>query len=50
MGVVAGKAASMFVVAVPTIDDRTQPAFAIADLLLGSLEELDADWLAAQFI
>jgi len=48
-GVVAGKAASMFVVAVPTRVDRVQRAFAIADLVLDSLEELDDEWLGAQF-
>ena len=49
LGVLAGKAASMFVVAVPTHEDRVQPAFAIADLVLDSLEELDDDWLASRF-
>jgi sugar-phosphatase len=48
-GVLAAKAASMFVVAVPTPDDRAQPAFAIADLVLDSLVDLDEDWLGAQF-
>ena len=48
-GVLAGKAASMVVVAVPSRDDRAQPTFLIADLVLDSLVELDEDWLGAQF-
>jgi hypothetical protein len=37
------------VVAVPTHDDRLQPAFALADLVLESLEELSPDWLDVRF-
>lgn len=48
-GVLAAKAASMFVVAVPTPDDRDDPVFAVADLVLTSLEELSAQWLEEQF-
>ncbi len=48
-GVLAAKAGSMTVVAVPTVDDRAQPAFIIADLVLDSLEDLTSSWLDAQF-
>ena len=48
-GVIAAKAATMTVVAVPTPDDRAQRAFLVADLLLDSLVDLDPTWLDAQF-
>jgi len=48
--VLAAKAASMFVVAVPTPEDRDDPVFAIADLVLHSLVELSPGWLDAQFL
>lgn len=48
-GVLAAKAGSMKVVAVPTIDDLAQPVFAIADLILGSLDELSPEWLDGLF-
>ncbi len=48
-GVLAAKAGSMSVVAVPTHDDRLQPAFALADLVLESLEQLSPDWLDVRF-
>ncbi len=48
-GVLAAKAGRMTVVAVPTPSDRSIAAFALADLLLGSLEELSEAWLDAQF-
>jgi HAD superfamily hydrolase (TIGR01509 family) len=48
-GVLAAKAARMKVVAVPTSHDRVLPEFALADLVLGSLEELRACWLDEQF-
>jgi hypothetical protein len=35
----------MTVVAVPTQGDRAMPVFALADLVLTSLEELDEQWL-----
>jgi sugar-phosphatase len=41
-GVIAAKAAMMRCVAVPHPDDAGDPRFSIADLLLGSLEELPA--------
>ena len=44
-GVLAAKAGRMTVVAVPTASDRTLPAFALADLLLDSLEDLSESWL-----
>lgn len=40
-GVLAAKAARMTCVAVPSPDERDQPAFAIADAVLTSLEEAD---------
>jgi mannitol-1-/sugar-/sorbitol-6-/2-deoxyglucose-6-phosphatase len=48
-GVLAAKAGSMTVVAVPTDDDRDQPAFVLADLVLDSLEQLSASWLDERF-
>lgn len=48
-GVLAAKAGRMCVVAVPTHEDRGQPAFSIADLVLGSLEELRPEWLDQKF-
>jgi mannitol-1-/sugar-/sorbitol-6-/2-deoxyglucose-6-phosphatase len=48
-GVLGAKAAGMFVVAVPTADDRENPAFAKADLVLHSLEELSPQWLDGVF-
>lgn len=48
-GVLAAKAASMTVVAVPTPEDRGRPAFALADLVLTSLEQLTPEWLDEQF-
>lgn len=49
-GVLAGKAATMTVIAVPVAEDRARPEFAIADLVLQSLEELTPDWLDARFV
>jgi sugar-phosphatase len=48
-GVLGAKAASMFVVAVPTKGDRDDPVFALADLVLHSLEELSPKWMDEQF-
>jgi mannitol-1-/sugar-/sorbitol-6-/2-deoxyglucose-6-phosphatase len=48
-GVVAARAARMRVVAVPVVEDRDDPAFALADLVLASLEELSPDWLDERF-
>lgn len=42
-GVIAAKAARMTCVAVPDAQDRDQPAFCIADAVLGSLEEAGAE-------
>jgi hypothetical protein len=39
----------MEVIAVPTPDDRSMPAFLLADLVLGSLDELNAEWLDERF-
>jgi mannitol-1-/sugar-/sorbitol-6-/2-deoxyglucose-6-phosphatase len=48
-GVLAAKAARMACVAVPAPEERGDPTFSIADLVLGSLEELDASWLEKGF-
>jgi HAD superfamily hydrolase (TIGR01509 family) len=48
-GVLAGKAGRMTVIAVPTLLDRILPEFAIADLVLDSLEQLTDEWLDARF-
>ncbi len=48
-GVLAGKAGRMTVVAVPVAEDRGAPAYALADLVLASLDELEAAWLDARF-
>lgn len=48
-GVLAAKAASMSVLAVPTSNDRDEPEFLLADLVLGSLEDLSTAWLDDQF-
>ena len=44
-GVLAAKAARTICVAVPSPSDRGDPRFAIADRVLGSLEQLDARML-----
>jgi mannitol-1-/sugar-/sorbitol-6-/2-deoxyglucose-6-phosphatase len=48
-GVIAARAASMSVVAVPTPEDRGEVEFLMADLVLDSLEELSPDWLDERF-
>ena len=48
-GVIAAKAARMTCVAVPATEDKEQAAFAVADLVLDSLEDLSTTWLDAQF-
>ena len=48
-GVLAAKAGRMSVVAVPVDGDRAQPAYALADLVLASLEDLDPQWLDEHF-
>jgi sugar-phosphatase len=48
-GVLAGKAATMTVIAVPMPEDRGQPVFSIADLVFSSLEELSPAWLDERF-
>jgi mannitol-1-/sugar-/sorbitol-6-/2-deoxyglucose-6-phosphatase len=48
-GVIAARAASMRVVAVPTPEDRDEVEFLLADLLLDSLEELSPEWLDREF-
>jgi sugar-phosphatase len=48
-GVIAARAASMSVVAVPTPEDRGEVEFVLADLVLDSLEELSPLWLDERF-
>jgi len=48
-GVLAAKAGRMSVVAVPTPEDRHLAAFALADLVLGSLDDLAIEWLDERF-
>jgi mannitol-1-/sugar-/sorbitol-6-/2-deoxyglucose-6-phosphatase len=48
-GVLAAKAAEMFVIAVPTSEDRDDPVFTQADLVFHSLDELSSDWMDEQF-
>jgi sugar-phosphatase len=48
-GVLAAKAGRMTVVAVPTTGDRVQPEFALCDLVLASLADLDPAWLDQRF-
>jgi len=49
VGVIAAKAATMTVIAVPAIEDRSEAAFSLADLVLGSLSELAPEWLDERF-
>jgi sugar-phosphatase len=49
-GVLAAKAGNMTVIAVPTTNDRSLSEFFIADLVLGSLEELSEQWLDERFL
>jgi HAD superfamily hydrolase (TIGR01509 family) len=48
-GVVAAKAATMTVVAVPTPEDAARVEFLLADLVLTSLEQLTPEWLDRTF-
>jgi HAD superfamily hydrolase (TIGR01509 family) len=48
-GVIAARAASMHVVAVPTLEDRDEVEFLLADLVLDTLEDLSDQWLDEQF-
>jgi HAD superfamily hydrolase (TIGR01509 family) len=48
-GVVAAKAATMKVVAVPTPDDSARVEFMLADLVLSSLEQLTPEWMDLAF-
>lgn len=48
-GVIAGRAGRMTVVAVPAAEDRGDPAFALADLVLATLDDLEAGWLDERF-
>jgi HAD superfamily hydrolase (TIGR01509 family) len=48
-GVIAARAASMSVVAVPTTEDRHEVEFLLADLVLATLEDLTPEWLDEQF-
>jgi beta-phosphoglucomutase-like phosphatase (HAD superfamily) len=48
-GVIAARAASMSVVAVPALEDRGAVEFLLADLVLESLEDLSPQWLDERF-
>ena len=48
-GVISARAGNMSVAAVPVPEDIFEPAFALADLVLESLEELSATWLDERF-
>jgi sugar-phosphatase len=48
-GVIAAKAGRMTVVAVPALEDRQNPTYGIADLVLASLADLDEGWLDEVF-
>jgi len=48
-GVHAAVAATMGCVAVPAADERSDPAFGLATIVLETLEDLDAAWLAERF-
>jgi sugar-phosphatase len=48
-GVIAARAASMSLVAVPTREDRGEVEYLLADLVLDSLNDLSTDWLDEQF-
>ncbi len=48
-GVRSATSAEMRCVAVPVADERADPAFELATLVLASLEDLDATWLARQY-
>jgi len=48
-GVLAAKAGRMMCVAVPVIEDLSLPAFALADVVLESLVDLDEAWLDMYF-
>jgi sugar-phosphatase len=49
-GVRAATSAEMRCVAVPAHEERTDPAFTLATLVLVSLDELDGSWLAQQYV
>ncbi|MBD2293480.1 hexitol phosphatase HxpB [Anabaena sphaerica FACHB-251] len=44
-GIVSAKAASMRCIAVPAVEDRKDPRFAIADVTLDSLAQINESWL-----
>lgn len=48
-GVLAAKASRATVVAVPVSEDRHLPHYGLADLVLGSLDELTSSWLDERF-
>jgi beta-phosphoglucomutase-like phosphatase (HAD superfamily) len=48
-GVIAAKAGTMTVIAVPVPEDRHQAAFALADLVLTTLDDLSSEWLDERF-
>ncbi|TAF11343.1 MAG: hexitol phosphatase HxpB [Nostocales cyanobacterium] len=44
-GIISAKAASMRCIAVPAVEDRKDPRFAIADVTLDSLAQINESWL-----
>jgi HAD superfamily hydrolase (TIGR01509 family) len=48
-GVIAARAASMSVVAVPSREDRVAVEFLLADLVLDTLDDLTPEWLDERF-
>jgi HAD superfamily hydrolase (TIGR01509 family) len=48
-GVIAARAATMSVVAVPTREDRDEVEYLLADVVLDTLDDLSPQWLDAQF-
>ena len=48
-GIISAKAASMQCIAVPALEEREDPRFAIADVKLDSLEQINESWLKEFF-
>nr|WP_268793624.1 HAD-IA family hydrolase [Nodularia spumigena] len=48
-GIISAKAASMRCIAVPALEDRADPRFAIADVKLDSLAQINESWLKEFF-
>jgi mannitol-1-/sugar-/sorbitol-6-/2-deoxyglucose-6-phosphatase len=48
-GLISAKAASMQCIAVPALEEREDPRFALADVKLDSLEQINESWLKEFF-